>query len=292
MPYSSASRGRQHRALGVVDQAQHQRGIAAAVTQGVEPSQAGDAGVEHTLAALRLDLVAQVAGQRGDDLDARGGQEFGQILLAGFSEDGEIAAIDDAHPQGACPGHEVAKVRVQLGRAAGEVQGLDAAARQHCKDGFDGVAVHALGAVRPRRDMAMQTGQIAAVAQIGLKNLQAAATDRGKVAVAQARECGMHDRLAWLNWYGGFTGYARTDCARPIVRTSPISSSRSRQACRRWASMHRVGAALVPGGGPGGNSAKKGMASSRSGRCQASPAKRPMPNRISWVSSRNRLFRT
>ena len=55
------------------------------------------------------------------------GQERGQVLLPGLGQDGQVAAVDHPHAQRAGGHHQAAEVRVQLGRAAGQVQRLDAA---------------------------------------------------------------------------------------------------------------------------------------------------------------------
>ena len=86
--------------------------------------------VEHALAALAIDIVLQIARHRGHDLDLLAGEEFGEVLLARHGKNGEIATVDHAHAHVARRSHQPAKVRVELGRAAGDVEGRDAPARE------------------------------------------------------------------------------------------------------------------------------------------------------------------
>ncbi len=90
-------RWRQAGALRVVDRVQRQPGSLLAVAQRVEPTQPADAGIEGALAALPVDVVFQIARHRGHHLDAVLGQEPVKPLLAGFFEDGEVAAVDHPH---------------------------------------------------------------------------------------------------------------------------------------------------------------------------------------------------
>jgi hypothetical protein len=55
-----------------------------------------DRRIENVLAALPVDVLLRVAGQRGDDLDAVAGEEAGEILEPRLVQHGEIAAIDYA----------------------------------------------------------------------------------------------------------------------------------------------------------------------------------------------------
>jgi hypothetical protein len=71
---------RQARALRVVDQVQEQPAAVGTIAQRVELPQAAQAGLEHALAALLVDVFLEVAGQRGDDLHAMGGKEGGHVL--------------------------------------------------------------------------------------------------------------------------------------------------------------------------------------------------------------------
>ncbi len=69
----------------------------AAIAERVECLQAADGGVEHALAALAVDIVLEVAGHRGDDLDLLGGEKLRQVLLARLLQDGQVAAVDHLH---------------------------------------------------------------------------------------------------------------------------------------------------------------------------------------------------
>ena len=87
-----------------------------------------DRAVEHALAALALDIVLQIARHRGHHLDAVRRQEIGEVFLARLLQDGEIAAVHHLHAARARRRHQPAEMRVELGRAAGDVERLDARA--------------------------------------------------------------------------------------------------------------------------------------------------------------------
>src|SRR5262249_52913724 len=93
-------RRRQRRSLGIVDEIEHEPGLRAPIAQPVQDFQAADGRFEHALAALAVDILFEVAGKRSDDLDPLAREEFGEVLLPGDFEDGEIAAIYHAHAHG------------------------------------------------------------------------------------------------------------------------------------------------------------------------------------------------
>ena len=127
-------RRRQAWSLGVVDQVKQQPRTLDAIAQGIELAQAGDAGLEYAVAALLVDPLARVTGQRSADLDALSGQKCGQIVLARLAENAQVAAVDDADAGAACVADQLAKTRVQLRRAAGEVQGLHRMGVEHLQE--------------------------------------------------------------------------------------------------------------------------------------------------------------
>ena len=226
-------RRRQHRPLRVVDQVERQAGARAPVAAGVELPQRGDALVEHAVAALAVDVGHRVARQRGRHVDAVQGQKVGQILLAGFEQHGEVAAVDHAHAEGACRSRQPAEVGVQLGRAAGDVERGDAARGQHLQHQVDGVGVHRFGARRPGVHMAVQAALVAAVAEIDLQGVEAAPAQRREIGVGEKGQGGVH---------GGFlqsvTGCGSSDTALFYTAgTRPASRRRAASAkCRPSAS--------------------------------------------------------
>jgi hypothetical protein len=107
-------RRRQERAARVVHQVELQARARRAVARGVEQPQALDRALEDAGTALRVDVGGRVARQARDDAHAVGGEERGQVLLAGLEQDGQVAAVDD------CQG---AGVRSQRAHARDEAPG-------------------------------------------------------------------------------------------------------------------------------------------------------------------------
>lgn len=85
---------RQHRSKGVVDKIQLPPGITRSVAQGIELPQATDAAFKNTITPLAVDVLGAVTGQGGCDANPLVCKEFSQILLAGFTQDREIAAVN------------------------------------------------------------------------------------------------------------------------------------------------------------------------------------------------------
>src|SRR5262249_246086 len=142
--------------------------------------QAANGRFEHALAALAVDILFEVAGKRSDDLDPLAREEFGEVLLAGDFEHGEIAAIHHAHTHGARRAHQSAEVRVEFRRAAGDVEGTQAPSRKESEHRVDHLARHFLAAVWAGTDVAVHAGLVAAIADIDLERVEAAALNRRK----------------------------------------------------------------------------------------------------------------
>ena len=136
--------GRQRRSLRVVDQIEDQIRSRDAIAERVEALECADRGVEDAFAALPVDIVFEIAGHRRGDLDLLTSEKFREILLTGDVEDGQIAAIDDVDAKRSCAPYQRAKVRVELGRAAGDVE------RRECR----GVRARPAHARSPRRPSA------------------------------------------------------------------------------------------------------------------------------------------
>src|ERR1700730_13337078 len=173
-------RRRQRRPLGTVDDVEHEPRLGAPVAEPVEGFQAEDGCFVHALAALAIDVVFEIAGKGSDNLDLLAGEKLRKILLAGDFENSEIAAIHHAHAHGAGGGHQSAKVRVELGRAAGDIEGGQALSRKESKHRVDYLARHFLAAVRAGVDMAVHAGLGAAIADIDLKRIEPAPPNRRK----------------------------------------------------------------------------------------------------------------
>ena len=95
-------------------------------------------------------------------------QEFGQVFLPRLLQDGEVASIHHLDAAPARAGHQAAEIRIELGRAAGDVERRDAPARDKIEHDIGDLGRHFFGAVRPGIDVAMETGLVAAIADIDL----------------------------------------------------------------------------------------------------------------------------
>ena len=173
-------RRRQRRPLGIVDDVEHEPRLGAPVAEPVEGFQAADGRFEHALAALAIDVVFEIAGKGSDDLDPLAGEKLREILLAGDFENGEIAAIHHAHTHGTGGGHQSAKVRVELRRAAGDVESWQALSRKESEHRVDHLARHFLAAVRAGVDVAVHAGLVATISDIDLKRIEPAPPKRRK----------------------------------------------------------------------------------------------------------------
>ena len=175
-------RRRQRWPLRVVDEVEHEAGAGLRVAERIELLQGGDALVEHTLAALAVDVLDRVARHRGDHLDALRSEKFGQPMLARLEKDRQVATVDHVHAGITGGHHQAAEMLVQLGCTAGEVERFDAPALQHLEHQVDGGCLHHLGAVRAGIHVAVQARLIALVAEVDLQRVE--------VLAAQGREVG------------------------------------------------------------------------------------------------------
>jgi hypothetical protein len=163
-------------------------------TQRVELLQREDRRVEHLVATLPVDVLLRVAGQRRDDLDALVREKIGQILEARLVEDRQIAAVDHADARAARAADEMPEMRVQLRRAAGDVDGAHPRCRQHGENLVDRLPGHHLAAVGTRIDVAVQAGLVASVAEVDLQRLERASRHGRKVGVLEQGQRGVHVR--------------------------------------------------------------------------------------------------
>src|SRR5262249_19483582 len=159
----------------------------APIAQPVEGFQAADGRVEHAFAALAVDILFQIAGKRSDDLDPLASKKLGEVLLAGHFEHREIAAIHHARAHGARRAYQPAKVRVELRRAAGDVEGGQAFFRKEGEHRVDHLARHFLAAVRAGIDVAVYAGLVAAIADIDLERVEPAPPNRRKGNLTKPR---------------------------------------------------------------------------------------------------------
>ena len=81
----------------------------------------------------------------------------------------------------ASPNDQLAKMRIQLRRAPGQVQGRDAPRCEVAQQQFHRLPVHGFGALGTGRHVAMGAGLVAAIAQVDLQRIGAVAVDGGKI---------------------------------------------------------------------------------------------------------------
>ena len=124
-------RRRERGAQGVINQVQHQACLRPAVAETVQPLQRLDAFRINALAALRVHVLLEVAGQGGDDLDLMVSKEFGQVAFPVYEKDREIRPVNHAATEGARFAHQVFEIRVEFGSAARDVYRRYVVAGEH-----------------------------------------------------------------------------------------------------------------------------------------------------------------
>ena len=154
-------------------QHQAQARVALAVADGIEALQRLDRLLERAVAALQVGIALAVVRQRADDLDAALREPAGQVAARAGEQNREIAAVDDALAARHAFVHQVAEVRVELGRAAGDVDRGRRGAVERGEAQVDRLAAHHLGgAVGPGVDVAMAAGHVAQLADVDLEDLE------------------------------------------------------------------------------------------------------------------------
>ncbi len=88
--------------------------------------------------------------------------------MAGFGQDGQIAAVDHLQPGCSGAGDQSAKLRMHLRRAAGQIQRADRVCINDVTQQLDQLVRHGLGAGWPGVDVAVQATLVAAVGEIYL----------------------------------------------------------------------------------------------------------------------------
>ena len=160
-------------------------------------------------------------------------EESRQVFVARLQQNGEVATVNHVHPQRPRTCHQVAKQRVHLWRAAGQIQRLHALSLQHLQHKIDVGVIHHLGAVGARVHVAVLAGLVAFVAQIDLQRGQARAADGWKLGGLQQGQCGVHgdgqkNRVCAGQRDFGFSGPRKNSpCNHGIQRPQPLSRPRS-----------------------------------------------------------------
>jgi putative IMPACT (imprinted ancient) family translation regulator len=140
-----------------------------------------------------IDQLLGVAGKRRHDRDFVVGEEPGEVFLARLEEHREVAAVDHVHAEAARRAHQVAKVRVQLRRAAGDVERRGAAGREIFEQVRGRFSRHRLRARGAGVDMAVQARLVAHVSHVDLHGLEARAAQRREIGFEEEWKRGMHD---------------------------------------------------------------------------------------------------
>src|SRR5256885_9316136 len=185
-------RGRERSALRIVDEVEREARALRSVPERVETLERTNTRLVHAFAALPVDQLFGVAGKRGDYLDAPGGKELCEILLAGLFENGEIAAVDHVRAQRASTVNVLPAMRIELGRAAGDVERADARSLEVAQHGVHRLPVHLLGARGASVDVAVHAGLVALVAEVDLERRETLAAYRGKVGDFEEGERRVH----------------------------------------------------------------------------------------------------
>jgi len=115
-----------------------------------------------------------------------------ESFLSGLLEDGEVAPVDDVSAERAGTRDEAAELRMQLGRAAGDVERLGARTLEKHEHVLHDGRRHHLGALRPGIDVAMHAALVAAVAEVDLQRLEALAPQGRKAVAREQRQRGVH----------------------------------------------------------------------------------------------------
>jgi hypothetical protein len=165
---------RQERAHRVVDKVEPRPGfrlvLGRTIAEAIQLLERADASIEYAAPTLLFDILQAVAGEGGDDVDPLVRQKGGRIFLARLEEDRQIAAIDHLSSERAGRAHEVAKVRMEFGRAAGDIQRCDVrVSLQQLDDTFDTPAIESLDSFGAGFDVTVMASQVASQSDIELK---------------------------------------------------------------------------------------------------------------------------
>ena len=123
--------------------------------------------------------------QRADDLDPVLGEERRQVGLRRQAEHGEVAAVEHVTAEPRAPFDEPAEMRVELRRAAGDVDRRDGRPPQHFDALRHRLAGHDLPPVGTRVDVAVHAGLVAELADVDLQDLDAGRTQGGQTAFVE-----------------------------------------------------------------------------------------------------------
>jgi hypothetical protein len=171
---------RQEGAGRVVHQHEAPARVALAIADGIEALQCDDRFLERAVAPLQVGIALAIVWQRADDLDPALREPAGQVAARAGKQNREIAAVDDALAARHAFVHQVAEVRVEFGRAAGDIDRSRRGAVERGEAQVDRLAAHHLGgAVGPGVDVAMAASHVAQLADVDLENVEGGRADSG-----------------------------------------------------------------------------------------------------------------
>ena len=150
------------------------------VTEIVQQLQSIDAAAKDSLAALPVNVVFQITGQRGDNINAVVGQKLRNPLITGLGQNRQIGPIDDTKPTIAKSRHQPLKTWIHFRGAPGQVDRLQPwTSGSQLNDPFRRFGIHVLARLGwPRFNMTVGASLVAQLAQIDLQVSQGRAHQR------------------------------------------------------------------------------------------------------------------
>ena len=126
-----------------------------------------------------------------------GCQKRRQIFEAGLLQYGQVAAVDHAQSARARGNDQAPEIAVQLGSAAGEIDGGDlGAGGEEIDNRVDGLGRHLFRATWSRIHVTVHTALVAAVAKVQLQRLDGAALQAREISAGEKVQGGMHGRCS------------------------------------------------------------------------------------------------
>jgi len=158
----------------IVDEMELEAAAGLPISQTVQNAERADAFFKRPVASLSVDVFFRVTREGGDDFDAAPPKKIRQVFLAGLEDDGQVAAIHDVPFHADARLDEIVEVRIQLRRAACDVDGGDRGSFQELQNSVDGLARHHFFSSRSRFDVAVNAGLVAVFAHVHLQDVDRA----------------------------------------------------------------------------------------------------------------------
>ena len=228
LPLHRALIAGEQRSYRVHHQGQDPGRIAGSIAGGVEPCECLDRFFKGAVAALGIGVASAKVRQRAHHLNLAFSKKLRQIRVTLKQEHGQVAAIDDVLASGRTLIDQIAEVRIELGGAAGEINGVGIAPVEGGEAGVHGFTIHDLPpAVRTGVDVAVAAGHVAELAEIDLEDLDAARSEGvGPAGPQCGREVSAGREVTERNPFEGFdltSRFGQRGTARPQRRGRPWS---------------------------------------------------------------------